>query len=218
MADLNSQETHVLDKEGISIFAKQILAEVNKRIDKRIVSELNEDSDEKHVPSAKAMYKAVSGVDNVMALVIADGDITKAQITPDERTLYVVRKSPSATEGTPWIYLKPFGFVKACTGADGSDISILPISAEEIIAAVDRAAAETDPDLGVLTAQLKITYVGPNDGIFVVPTAVVMNVEIGSEYNVVSPTVEGYIADQGAIIGTMTASGFTTVVTYTKNE
>lgn len=101
MADLNSQETYVLDKEGISTFAKQILAEVNKRIDKRIVSELDEDSDEKHVPSAKAMYKAVSGVDNVMALVITDGDITKAQITPDERTLYVVRKSPSAIEGTP---------------------------------------------------------------------------------------------------------------------
>lgn len=45
-----------------------------------------------------------------------------------------------------------------------------------------------------------------------------MNVEIGSEYNVVSPTVEGYIADQGTIIGTMSASGFTTVVTYTKNK
>lgn len=209
MAILDNSQEYVLNKQGVATLAKDLLAQVNARIKKRIVTEVDENSDNNHIPSAKCLYDAINNVDHIMALVIADGDITKAKITPDEYTLYIVRTSAQATEATPWIWIKPFGFVKACpTGSVEVDIN--PISDEDISDIVAKAAAETDPDLSVETATLTVTYVGADN----VPAAISEEVVVGEIYSIDTPAMKGYTADIDTVTGTMTSKGMGVVVTY----
>lgn len=222
MADsfiLTKDKEYVLTKEGVETLAKQILAEVNNRINKRMVTGIDEDSDDKHVPTAKTVYDAVEAIDRVLPLVIADGDITKAQITPDEKTLYVVRTSAEEKEGTPWIWLQSVGYVKATPTVDPYELN--PMSEEDIIDAVEKAAEETDPDAPpepiIETAQVVVTYQGPDDGEFVTPEGVVQVIQVGYPYAVESPEVVGYTPDHALISGTMPPTGVEALVTYTKN-
>ena len=80
-------------------------------------------------------------------------------------------------------------------------------------------AEETEEESSEETtkATLKITYVGPSgDTEFTAPAAVNREVTIGESYSVTSPTVTGYTPDKATVTGTMTSSGVTETVTYSK--
>lgn len=141
------EEMMVLTKDGVQTLVAEILNAVNTRIQGRIVDTMTETSDGNHVPSAETVYNAVKEVINIKYLVITDGDITKASITPAERTLYMVRKTAEAKEAIPWIYINDVGFVMACgmTSISVGDSNLVAMSEEVIKGIVAEAVTNTDP-------------------------------------------------------------------------
>jgi len=152
MAEQNvpvTEEMMVLTKDGVKILVADILSAVNNRIQGRIVDEVSETSDGNHVPSATTVYNAVKNVINIKYLVITDGDINKATITPEEKTLYVVRKSADATDGIPYIYIQDVGFIAVCgvNSVTVGDGNVVAMPEEVIKAAVAEAVTNTDPGI-----------------------------------------------------------------------
>lgn len=146
MANLNEQM--VLTKEGLATLAKEILEVVNSRISERIVTEVSDASDEKHVPSAATVYDTINNINNIVSLVIADGDISKASITPNSKNLYMVRKTAEDKEGVPYVYIDGVGFIAACALSTMDNVPDLKaMSDEDITSAVTQAANETKPSL-----------------------------------------------------------------------
>ena len=66
------------------------------------------------------------------------------------------------------------------------------------------------------TAILMIEYVTP-EGV-ATPNGYMEEIEVGKEYSVESPAVEGCTPDKAVVTGTMSADGYSTTVTYTANE
>lgn len=64
---------------------------------------------------------------------------------------------------------------------------------------------------------LVIVYEGPDDGTFVAPDPVELDVVVGEQYSVESPVVEGYTPDVEVVDGTMTSGGEDVTVTYAKS-
>ena len=145
---INNNEIMVLTKEGLQTFSNEILTAVNTKISDRIVSTINGSSDANHVPSAAAVYTAVNNVNNIKPLVIADGDISKASVTPDSKTLYMVRKSADSVEAIPYIYIDGFGFVMACAvnSIDPGD-NMIAIPEDDIRDVVANAIESTNPGI-----------------------------------------------------------------------
>ena len=143
-----TQEQQILTKEGIALLAKEILEVVNNRITDRIVSVIDENSDENHVPNAAAVYDSVNAVNNIKNLVVTSGNPAEANITPDSKTIYMVRKSASATEAIPYVYVEGVGFIAAQPRAAIDAIPNLGIlSDEDIREAIADAATETAPNI-----------------------------------------------------------------------
>ena len=143
-----TQEELILTKEGISVLAKEIFEVVNNRIADRIVSDIDENSDNNHVPSAAAVYESVNGVNNIKNLVVASGNPAEANITPDTKTIYMVRKSANATEAIPYVYVEGVGYIAAQPRAAIESIPNLGIlSSDDISEAVAEAASSTTPTI-----------------------------------------------------------------------
>lgn len=143
------EEMMVLTKEGVQTLVAEILSAVNTRIQGRIVDEVSSASDGNHVPSATTVYNAVKDVINIKYLIITDGDINKATITPEEKTLYMVRKSAESTDGIPYIYIPDVGFVAACgvNSVTVGDGNVVAMPESVIKAAVAEAVTNTDPGI-----------------------------------------------------------------------
>lgn len=143
------EEMMVLTKDGVQTLVAEILSAVNNRIQGRIVDEMTADSDGNHVPSAATVYDAVKEVINIKYLVITDGDINKATITPEERTLYMVRKSADSTDAVPYIYITDVGFVAACgvNSITVGDANVVAMPESVIKDAVAEAVTKTDPGI-----------------------------------------------------------------------
>ena len=60
MPDVTTITYEFLDKPGVSSLSKALLTKVNSRIQERIVSDITENSDHNHVPSAAAVYTAIN--------------------------------------------------------------------------------------------------------------------------------------------------------------
>ena len=54
-----------LSRDGVSSLSKALLTKVNSRIQERIVSVVDENSDENHVPSAAAVYTAINKMSHI---------------------------------------------------------------------------------------------------------------------------------------------------------
>lgn len=146
MADLNEQM--VLTKEGLATLTKELLKVVNERIKERIVTTIDDESDEKHIPSAQTVNDTIAKINNIVSLVIADGDIGSAQITPNPKNLYMVRKSEEDKEGVPYVYIEGVGFIAACALSTMDNVPDLKaLTDEEITNVVSEAANETKPEL-----------------------------------------------------------------------
>jgi len=76
----------------------------------------------------------------------------------------------------------------------------------------------TYTEKAAVTAKLHIEYTGPVGGDFVAPATVDEDVEVGTNYNVASPVVEGYTPDKAVVSGTMTEDGVNELIIYEKDE
>ena len=101
MAD--KQRYDVLDNEGALLLAKGILDKVNVRISQRIVQNLSAD-DEKHVPSAAAVLKAIKNAQHVSIQTIT-GDIN-VEVPLEKRSTSVLYFQRDNEEDKTWsIYI-----------------------------------------------------------------------------------------------------------------
>ena len=144
---MNNEEMF-LSKEGLGTFAKEMFSEMNTRITDRMVETVNENSDDDHVPTAAAVHDSLKNLKRIMTLVIADGDITKATITPDDKTTYVVRKTRTATEGVAYVWIEGVGFINLGTSASagsGNDLGV--ITDDDIRSIVASASNTTKPSI-----------------------------------------------------------------------
>ena len=65
---------------------------------------------------------------------------------------------------------------------------------------------------------LTIDYVGPVGGTFVAPAQYVKEYNVGEEFLVDSPAVEGFVPDKASVSGAMVAEGINETVTYSPVE
>ena len=148
MADIN--DTMVLTKEGLQTFAEELFAKVNTRIEERIADFISEDNsdDTSHMPSVNAVYDALAQHTNLVTLTIASGDPTEAKITPDNKSLYVVRKKLTDKAADTYVWDELNGFIKVATASCGdTDVDLKIISDEDIIAVVGEASDATNPGI-----------------------------------------------------------------------
>ena len=80
-------------------------------------------------------------------------------------------------------------------------------------------ATEPVPPTPTKKGTLTITYVGPDKSSipFVTPEGVVREFNVGEEFMVESPTVEGFTPDKATVSGAMVEGGINETVTYTEN-
>lgn len=134
----------VMTKENLSYLATELLAATEEKIGRRIVTAVNDSSDDLHVPSAKAVNTKIKGLQNIVYLTIESGDPSEAEITPSTNQLYAVRTSEDSDQFVPYLWInEEVGFIPAVGSVteDSSDLSA--ITRADITAAVNFAAEET---------------------------------------------------------------------------
>ena len=100
MADNAKVLYEYLSKEGLQAISKGILQHVNSRINERIVSTINVDSDEQHMPSAAAVYRAIR--DSHHARIVAvTGDINSIPLEKRETDVLYYQRDDE--EDTTWM-------------------------------------------------------------------------------------------------------------------
>ena len=65
MANISETVYEFLDKPGVTNLSKALLTKVNSRIQERIVTTLDESSDDTHIPSALAVYNSINKMSHV---------------------------------------------------------------------------------------------------------------------------------------------------------
>lgn len=91
-----------LDDQGVISLAEEILKSVNTRITERIVQTVDDESDENHVPSAAAVYSAISAV-KATKLIVHTGNINEVQI-PEKNAIYLQRDDEEDITWTMYVY------------------------------------------------------------------------------------------------------------------
>lgn len=149
---IDPSEIYVLTREGLAELTREIFKNVNNRIEERIVTELNTESDTDHVASANTVFNSIKGFSTVKNLVIASGNIAEAYVAPDPRTLYVVRKSTSDTNAIMYVWIEGVGYVKcggtgSSSGGSTDDFNFNAIPNDIIQEIVSNSFNETDPGI-----------------------------------------------------------------------
>lgn len=147
ITNLDQEEIVVVSKERVQKLTEDTLKVVNKRIAERIVNEITDDSDVNHTPSAAAVNTAIKNIRHIVNLVVASGDPADAQITPNDKTLYTVRKTAEDTIATPYIWEEGKGFINVEGEGKEPEYVINIITDQEIADAVDAADEATKPIL-----------------------------------------------------------------------
>ena len=98
-----------LNKSGVSSLSKAILTKVNSRITERIVSVIDENSDNNHVPSAAAVYSAISKMSHVKFKTLT-GPITSI-VQPNTSYIYLQRDNESDTTWMMYIFDEALGWI-----------------------------------------------------------------------------------------------------------
>lgn len=89
-----------LDRSGVQELAKGILSTVNQRIQERIVDEVNASSDDRHVASARSVYRAIMNSKHVTMMPVT-GDIDTA-VPLDQRSTNVIYLQRDDENDTSW--------------------------------------------------------------------------------------------------------------------
>lgn len=149
-------DLYVLTREGLAELTKEIFKNVNYRITDRIVNDINDTSDEHHVPSAETVYNAMKNLSQIKTLTISSGNINEAAITPDQNTLYVVRKSVSDTKAVLYIWTQSVGYIAIAGGEGGAlNTTVNAIPNDVIADIVASSYQETDPGINVSSLDLE---------------------------------------------------------------
>lgn len=140
---------YVLDEAGLAELTKEIFKNVNERIEERITTLICPHSDDDHVPSAKTVYEALGEFTQIKYLTITSGNIEEANITPDNNTIYMVRKSTSDVQATMYAWIEGLGFINCGSGAvaEIDNVTINAIPNDVISRIVSESYEETDPQL-----------------------------------------------------------------------
>ncbi len=112
-----------LDEHGLQTIAKGILAQVNTRINERIVTTLDENSDDEHVASAATVYKAIINTKHTSIKFIT-GNIDE-QVPLEERDPSVLYFQRDDEDDKTWmIYIWDVDNTKwVCVGDSEIDLS-----------------------------------------------------------------------------------------------
>lgn len=114
MGNTDRNQQWVLTEEGLLELSTSILEVVNQRIESSIVTEINEESDDEHVPSARAVYEAINATPHATTQIIR-GSVDE-NVPVDERdgsTIYIQADEDSDvwslyfwnTEAEEWIWI-----------------------------------------------------------------------------------------------------------------
>lgn len=95
----------VIDRAGLQKFAEEIFTNVNKRIAERIVTEVSSDSDDLHVASAAAVYKAIAATKHArLQPVTGDLDTLVPEEERDSNVIYLQRDDTSDATWAMYIW------------------------------------------------------------------------------------------------------------------
>lgn len=157
------EDIYVLTREGLAELTKEIFKNVNNRIQERIVTTVDENSDPNHVPSATTVYDAVKNLSRVKNLTITSGNILEATITPDQNTVYAVRKKITDTKAALYIWIEGIGYI-ACGGEidETPDLNVNAIPNDVIADIVANSYQETEPDFGDVPGNTMLGAVAPD--------------------------------------------------------
>lgn len=134
----------VMTKDNLQFLAQEILQAAEDKIAARMVTTVNDQSDDLHVPTAKAVNAKVKAVQKIVYLTIASGDPNEADITPEENILYAVRTAADDEQYVPYLWIEAQGTFIPAVGAvteDSADLSA--VTQEDISTAVALAASAT---------------------------------------------------------------------------
>ena len=140
-------ENITLTSDALQTFATEILEVVNTRIDAKIATTL--DSSTTKVPTCKLVTDAVNAAKDTVNLIIADGDITKANVTKTNNKIYTVRKTATDKTFKAYIWINDeVGFAEmTTTSADAASEAVaapVALTAAQIEAIVAAAATATN--------------------------------------------------------------------------
>ena len=88
-----------LDEQGVRKFASEIFGKVNTRIAERIVTSVNETSDDKHVASAKAVYDLITAINTTNADIEATVTEHGTKITANETAIADINTAQGVQDG-----------------------------------------------------------------------------------------------------------------------
>ena len=135
-----------LNEEGMGQFATQLLTKVNSRIEERIVTELSENASEKQTLSAKALYAAVSAIQNAGDETdIAAQDAIKGRLDAQDTTLGEHDEAIEALQGHEEVQDGKLGDVE--TGLEGlvSKVGeLVHLNVETITGSIDTVTEPKD--------------------------------------------------------------------------
>ena len=158
-----------LDKPGITNLSKAILTKVNSRIQDRIVSNIDETSDENHIPSALAVYTAINKMSHIkfkshigMIDTIVDPNPTYIYLQKDDEEdktwmMYIYQVPETEEESGSWITIGDTEVdLSNYWSKDASDVEALKIALgiPEEIARLDTKIDDAIAELKNLPANL----------------------------------------------------------------
>ena len=107
-----------LDKSGVLELATGILNNVNTRINERIVTTIDASSDDMHVASAAAVYKAIQSMSHVKLKTVT-GDISSVEV-PESNVIYLQRATEEDSDWLMYIHDETIGWI--CIGNTKLDL------------------------------------------------------------------------------------------------
>lgn len=109
MPDTTDLIYEFLSRDGVSLLSKALLTKVNSRIEERIVSAVDENSDANHVPSAQAVYNAISRMSHIK-FKTHTGSID-AVTEPNSSYIYLQHDDESDTTWMMYVYDADLGWI-----------------------------------------------------------------------------------------------------------
>lgn len=132
---LNSAIYEFLDKSGVSNLSKALLTKVNARIEERIVSVVDETSDNKHIPSAAAVYNAINKMSHIKFKTHIGNIETVTE--PNSSFIYLQRDDENDPMWMMYVYDADLGWINI--GDTEVDLSNYWSKDEESVAALKLA-------------------------------------------------------------------------------
>lgn len=138
-----NNEPVTITKAQVQYLAELILNAANSATEARMVTTVDDTSDDKHIPTAKAVNNKINAIQNFVVLTIASGNPYEADIDPDTNTIYMVRTSATSEKFVPYIWTREKGYITTPGSVTEDSSDIASLTEDEIATAVSNAAEAT---------------------------------------------------------------------------